>query len=251
MHGIALQPIVRVDGQILGHEILIRRRGTDGRWRLPADFLPAPSASHPGRWMADMYVADRVRLDDQLRSLPGKLFINVSHATLEREEIFRQWVAILRTAVQRKLSQIVAEFSEDTNLPDGVLADRVADIRALGVATAMDDFGTGNHRLDLLKEPLWDWVKIWWPASSLDERELTRASEFCHGNDIPIVMEGVEQQADLERIRAFSPLALQGIAIAPPRLFLPAPDNSRGGMYEEDGDPIGNHLKLRRNRCAG
>lgn len=169
--------------------------------------------------MVDLYVAERVRLDDRLRELPGRLFVNVSHATLAQDEIFRQWLGILRMAVPTKLSQIVAEISEDTDLPNDLLADRVADMRAVGVATAMDDFGTGKHRFNLLKQPFWDWVKIWWP--SLDSTELTKASEFCRRNEIPIVIEGVEQPDDIERIKTLRPLGLQGMAIAPPKLFLP------------------------------
>ncbi len=219
MNGIALQPILRIDGQVLGHEVLIRRRDANGCWKLPADFLPAPSASQRGRWMVDLYVAERVRMDDRLRELPGRLFVNISHATLAQDEIFQQWLAILRMAVPTKLSQIVAEISEDTDLPNDLLAERVADMRAIGVATAMDDFGTGKHRFELLKQPFWDWVKIWWP--SVNSAELDKASEFCRRHELPIVIEGVEQLADIERIKALRPLGLQGMALAPPKLFLP------------------------------
>lgn len=221
MNGIALQPIVQLDGQVLGHEVLIRRRNEVGRWELPGDFLPEPWTHHVERWRVDMYVIGRVAHDPQLHRLPGALFINVCGATLVADDQFHEWITALRFAARSRANGIIAEVSEQARLPGDLLADRIARIRGVGVATAMDDFGTGNHRLPLLREPLWDWIKIWWPVVSRVEGELEEATEHCRVNNVPMIVEGVEQEADVERAKALRPLGLQGIAIGPPRILVP------------------------------
>jgi EAL domain-containing protein (putative c-di-GMP-specific phosphodiesterase class I) len=136
-------------------------------------------------------------------------------------------------------------------MPLDLLAGRVAGIRAAGVATAMDDFGTGCHQLSLLREPLWDWVKVWWPVCSLEESELEKAAAICHANAVPMVMEGIEQEADMERVKAFGPRGLQGLAVAPPRIFHSAPDDFKGGVHDENRDPAGDGRMLSRAEREG
>lgn len=251
MHGIALQAILQPDGRCLGHEILIRRRAAAGTWELPGDFLTRPPGISAQRWLADMYVIERIWQDDRLRQMPGLLFINVSRATLEQDESYQLWLAVLRRVARARASGIIVEISEEAGMPLDLLAGRVAGIRAAGVATAMDDFGTGCHRLRLLREPFWDWVKVWWPVCSLEENELGKAASICHARSVPMIMEGIEQEADMERAKAFRPRGLQGLMVAPPRIFHPAPDDFEGGVHDEDRGAAGHGRMLSRAEREG
>lgn len=225
MNGIAIQPIVKMDGVVLGHEVLIRRRSASGLWELPEDFLPAAWTRDAGRWNVDMYVLDRVVSDRQLHRLFGSLFINVSGSTLAVEDRFRQWMTILRVAVRERGGRIVVEVSEEANLCMDLLVERTEAIRAIGVETAMDDFGSGNHWFPVLREPLWDWVKVWWPTFADSGADLEEVAEYCCAKEIRMIVEGIEQRADIERLETLRPLGLQGMAIAAPQILALSPSD--------------------------
>ncbi len=95
-------------------------------------------------------------------SLPSdvKLFINLDPATLTNSRFSVQDLAEIVAASRFDPSQIVFEVTEQTVVPVTLLQHQIEAIRALGFGVALDDVGTGNAGLELMRMIKFDYVKI-------------------------------------------------------------------------------------------
>lgn len=99
---------------------------------------------------------------ESARGLPEgvKLFINLDPATLTNSRFTVQDLTELVDASVLDRSRIVFEVTEQTIVPVAVLQEQVEAIRAAGFGAALDDVGTGNAGLELMRVIKFDYVKI-------------------------------------------------------------------------------------------
>jgi EAL domain-containing protein (putative c-di-GMP-specific phosphodiesterase class I) len=108
-------------------------------------------------------------------------------------------------------------------LPDGDrdLAAVLADLRALGVRIALDDFGSGAASLAQVRTLPVDVLKV--PAEALTDRGDRTAHEVATAIvalgqrlGLRVVAEGIETPAQLARVRALGIVEGQGYLLAAP-----------------------------------
>lgn len=119
-------------------------------------------------------------------------------------------------------------------------------LRSHGVRIAIDDFGTGYSSLSRLQHYPIDCLKIDRSfVVRLEEGGRTRAivaSIIALGRNLGmnVIAEGVENEAQLESLRALGANAVQGFLISPPltkRAALMMLQDQRGDMWPQSGTP--------------
>ena len=158
----------------------------------------------------------------------------------------RQGLAPIRVSVnlsvhqlrQGKLVSLVREVLEDSGLAPGCLELELTEsqlldsvehiistfeqLRGLGVKLAIDDFGTGYSSLSYLKRIPVDYVKIDQTfirglAEGSEDAAITRAIiAMAHSLELKVVAEGVENQHQLNFLKAEGCDELQGYLISRP-----------------------------------
>ncbi|WP_313517800.1 EAL domain-containing protein, partial [Pseudomonas sp.] len=144
---------------------------------------------------------------------------------------------------QGNLTSLVRQVLDDSGLPPHLLeleltesqmldnvetiARSFQQLRALGVKLAIDDFGTGFSSLSYLKRFPVDVLKIDQSfirdlSATGEDAAITRAIiAMAHSLELEVVAEGVEQQAQLDFLKAHGCDEIQGYLIARP-LAVPA-----------------------------
>lgn len=189
----------------------------------------------PDRWFAAAHAAGRgVELEllaieaamDGARGLPAEvdLSVNASPASLGEARLH----ALLRNAGRR----VVIEITEHAVIEDyPLLQGSVAQLRALGAKIAVDDAGAGFASLRHVVQLAPDTIKLDMSltqdlAASPLRRALAGALiEFAHSSGANLVVEGIEEQADLSAWCGLGAYAVQGYLVGRPGP-LPAADLS-------------------------
>ncbi len=144
-------------------EVLLRMRGSDGGLIPPGSFLPAAErfhlASRIDRWVLRHSVA-------WLCSIPSLEMIENLSVNLSGQSVgdrsFHQWaLQVLSEAGPDICSRLCLEITETAAVTHLADAQRFIDkLRALGVKTALDDFGAGASSFGYLKSMPVDYLKI-------------------------------------------------------------------------------------------
>ncbi|MBX9246176.1 EAL domain-containing protein, partial [Actinotalea ferrariae] len=180
----------------------------------------------PDRWFAAAHAEGRgVELEllaietalDGARGLAGEidLSVNASPATLGDARLHA-----LLTSVGRR---VVIEITEHAVIEDyPLLQGSVAQLRALGAKIAVDDAGAGFASLRHVVQLAPDTIKLDMSltqdlAASPLRRALAGALiEFAHTSGADLVVEGIEEQADLSAWSGLGAYAVQGYLVGRP-----------------------------------
>ncbi|MGC8881357.1 MAG: putative bifunctional diguanylate cyclase/phosphodiesterase [Bryobacteraceae bacterium] len=206
------QPQVRLrDGRTAGHEALMRWRNPEIGTVSPAAFIPVAEETglivELGRWALEEACRQARRWQE--RRLPARIGVNVSALQLADagfpEDVRR---ALADSGIDPRLVELeITESAVVENLK--LAAERMRELRGLGVQFALDDFGTGTSSLAYLKELPVNRIKV--DRSFLGELDQGRAPllesiiRMAHGLALEVIVEGVEteeQRAALERMGA-------------------------------------------------
>ena len=154
------QPVVRVDGRLVGLEALVRwphpRLGT----LLPQDFLPRVAGTDLARpltdWVLRAAIRDAATWDDPR----VRVSVNMWAAEVARPG-FADTVALLLTWAGVQAGGLYLELHEE-DLPEGGpgLGDELDRLRRLGVGLAIDDVGVGGTSLAGLRRLPVDTLKV-------------------------------------------------------------------------------------------
>ena len=221
------QPIVNLeDGSLRGFEALVRWQHSLKGWQSPATFIPIAEETglinDIGRWV--LWEAAR-RCRDWLEVLhpePGefKVTVNLSARQLDDADIVEE--------VDRVLNEmgfdpafLVLEITETAMM--NAAPERLDDLRNLGVPLAIDDFGTGYSSLAALHKLAVDVLKIdqVFVQGIADEAE--EGSPFVRtmvglgqALGLQTIVEGIETQEQLEKLRDLGVNTGQGFYFAKP-----------------------------------
>jgi diguanylate cyclase (GGDEF)-like protein len=158
----------------------------------------------------------------QRAGLPVRTAINVSAAQFTSAE-FVESVRLLLREIPVDPQRIELEITEGVMMQNPELAAvQINKLRALGVRTAIDDFGAGYSSLSYLRQLPVHCVKI--DRSFLEELPTSTNSlailgaviELSHQLGLEVLVEGVETEAQLQLLAPLRPDLLQGFLFHQP-----------------------------------
>lgn len=226
-----LQPQVDMEtGEIIGAEALTRWIDKDGSLISPATFIPALEESGFVVTL-DKYIWQgvaswlRERINRGLRVVPVSL--NVSRVDILACDVAEHMGAL---AAQYNLPPELMriEITETAYTGESEATDKLtADLHTRGFSTYMDDFGTGQSTLAMLKNVNVDVIKLdrTFVPTGRDQGRSTRIIssmlEMAQSLHLPVVVEGVETNEQASMLRHMGARYAQGFLYYRP---MPAKD---------------------------
>lgn len=226
-----LQPQVDMEtGEIIGAEALTRWIDKDGSLISPATFIPALEESGFVVTL-DKYIWQgvaswlRERINRGLRVVPVSL--NVSRVDILACDVAEHMGAL---AAQYNLPPELMriEITETAYTGESEAVDKLtADLHTRGFSTYMDDFGTGQSTLAMLKNVNVDVIKLdrTFVPTDRDQGRSTRIIssmlEMAQSLHLPVVVEGVETNEQASMLRHMGARYAQGFLYYRP---MPAKD---------------------------
>jgi diguanylate cyclase (GGDEF)-like protein/PAS domain S-box-containing protein len=154
------QPIQHIaSGRIEHYEALLRLKGRDGNLVAPGLFIDVAESTglirRIDRWVIEAVVAFVAQ-----QSVSVKVALNLSSRSFDDDVAFETMKAALERH-QVSGSQLLLEITETAALANFSSATRImGQLRGLGCAFGLDDFGVGYSSFQYLKELPVDFVKI-------------------------------------------------------------------------------------------
>ncbi|GLS40354.1 GGDEF-domain containing protein [Mesorhizobium tianshanense] len=216
------QPIVDLKTRrIIGFETLARWTDRDLDSVPPTVFIPIAEERGIIGPLSQLVLR---KAAEAARSWPKELFLsfNLSPSQLVDQNTGLHILAILdRTGFDPRRLEI--EITETGLMNDPASAEKIVeDLRRVGIRVSLDDFGTGQSSLGRLREFHFDKLKIdrTFVSSILEDRpseHIIRAIlAMCEGLGMDVVAEGIEQEAQAERLVQFGCAGGQGFLFGRP-----------------------------------
>jgi diguanylate cyclase (GGDEF)-like protein len=221
------QPIVELStGAPIGAEILMRWRHPERGLISPDVFIPVAERTGTIIELGDWVFAQACRQAAEWSrrfgdAAPRRISVNVSARQLA-DPGFLDTVRDVLAATGADPARLMIEVTETAVLNTGIAADRLADLRALGLRVALDDFGTGHSSLSLLMDLPVDVLKVDKSFVSGESSEHAGAIVvrnligFTDDFGIEAVAEGVETMAQALRLRGAGYHYAQGFLFGRP-----------------------------------
>jgi len=225
---VAHQPIIRLDDEaVVGYEALARWYHPQEGWIPPDQFIPIAERNGLIEELSETVMraaCAEIARAGSAAGAPVFVSVNVSPVQIHRAEFLDTLKAICNdTGVAHK--QLILEVTEQAILElDSATLARLQEIRAAGFAVAIDDFGTGYASLSYLKFLPADRLKLDREfVSDLDQDRgnqaivtatLTLAQEF----GLSQIAEGVETQAEADKLKTLGYTHAQGFFFGKPRV---------------------------------
>jgi len=213
---IFLQPKVDLlDASIQGFEALVRWRKADKGYVSPADFVPL--IEQMGMYLDfDYYILDKVTklISQQPHPIPP-ISVNLSAKSLNAENLTQ----MIRDVTHRhgiRPDQIELEITENALISGSQAIAQMQAIKDMGFTICLDDFGIGYSSLSYLIRLPFDVIKI--------DREFVKdlpnagelcavlkcMLEMCESLNKTVVIEGVENQGQLDWLKNMGCRLIQG-----------------------------------------
>jgi diguanylate cyclase (GGDEF)-like protein/PAS domain S-box-containing protein len=221
------QPVVDLQTErVVGFEALLRWQHPTLGAVPPERFVPIAEESGEivaiGRWVLAEATRTAARWQRAHPGWPLSMAVNVSARQLTGGTLLRH-VAEALSESGLAPSALVLEVTETALVTDpAAVAERLAELRALGARLALDDFGTGYSSLSYLRQFDVDVLKIDRSFVSLLDGSPDDAA-IVHGLiqlgrtlRLEVVAEGVETTAQRDRLRAEHCSLAQGYLFAAP-----------------------------------
>lgn len=222
-------------GEITGYEALIRwhhpTRGTIS----PAMFIPL--AEESGQIVPlSIWVLRQACFEAALWTNRHVVAVNLSPLHLSDPQL----VETVRSALEDSglpVERLSLELTESAIIHDRDFAlNQLRQLKAMGVALALDDFGVGYSSLDVLRSFPFDRIKL--DASFVAEIEhseqavaiLRSVTALGSSLDMPVLAEGIEQPAQLSIVAREGCGSIQGYLIGKPSRSLANPEQVRRAM---------------------
>jgi EAL domain-containing protein (putative c-di-GMP-specific phosphodiesterase class I) len=198
------------------------------RWRhplfgdvSPTEFVPlaeeSPLITELGRWVMHEACATVAALDDTDLGVA----VNVSARQVRSGELVPDVISALETSGLPP-SRLIVEITESVLLDDSHVIEDLTVLRQLGVRIAVDDFGTGWSSLAYLVGMPVDVLKMdQYFLSNVEHDPARRAMcravlQLGSSLGLPVIVEGVTNEAVLTLLRDMGHRYLQGYVFARP-----------------------------------
>jgi len=217
------QPVVEIgDRNVLMHrEILLRLPGPDDVLWTAGMFLPIAEQIGQARDL-DQIVIKKVLAELGQASTVSHLAINISAASLHQPD-FTEWLDSVLAEADKSKQSIVFELSETTVVRELDRVHTLAEVvRQRGFGFAVDHFGRGMSAFGYLQSLRPDYVKIDGlymadVANSQDDQFFVSSlCKVAHSLDITVIAELVENDAQVEALKALGVDGVQGYGIGRP-----------------------------------
>ena len=223
------QPLVNVEGHIIGFEALLRWQHPERGLMPPAEFIPSLEVSGMivpvSNWLLATCSQQIVAWKEQGFWMNGwYVSINISPLQFYQADMIPTLEqAIVKSGAQ--LSDVCLEITETVALENIEFAvKRLKRIRALGIKIALDDFGTGYSSLSYLKDLPIDIVKIdrsfiqELGSQNRNQSIVEAVASIAKAFDLTVIAEGIETQEQLTLAHGVGCHVFQGFYIAKPQL---------------------------------
>lgn len=222
-----LQPILSVaSSSIAGYEALIRWTHPVRGPVSPAEFIALAEETSlivpVGEYVLDVACAAITALRERGIGVDPFVAINVSARQLAEEGLIDR-IVDRADAAGFSPGQIKVEITESQALNYPMVAAVIDRCHQAGIRVALDDFGTGYSNLAHLHELAFDTVKVdqtfvrhmmTQPRAMAIVRAIV---DMVHGLGADVVVEGIEEQAELEVLQALKCRYAQGYLIGKPQ----------------------------------
>ncbi|MDF2997007.1 MAG: diguanylate cyclase/phosphodiesterase [Xanthobacteraceae bacterium] len=213
-----LQAIVSDTTGIAGYEALIRLMDERGRPRTPASFLPAARRlgymSRIDEWVCRRTIEYAARLANAGSN--RYVSMNFGVRTLTDPTFQRRFLELLDRSPEASRT-LAVEITETDEIEDiETLSNFIDTLRERGLRLFLDDFGSGYNSFDVLKRLHVDGIKIDWAVTHdllddpIDEALVKAAVSIADSLGLELVAEGVERDAELDRLRTLGVRLFQG-----------------------------------------
>jgi diguanylate cyclase (GGDEF)-like protein len=216
------QPIVDLKTRTtIGFETLARWTDRDLGFVSPATFIPIAEERGIIAPLSQLVLR---KATEAAASWPENLFLsfNLSPSQLVDQNTGLQILSILnRTGFDPRRLEV--EITETGLMNDPASAEKIVDdLRRVGIRVSLDDFGTGQSSLGRLREFNFDKLKIdrAFVSSILEDKpseHIIRAIlAMCEGLGMDVVAEGIEDEAQANRLVQFGCAGGQGFLFGKP-----------------------------------
>jgi EAL domain-containing protein (putative c-di-GMP-specific phosphodiesterase class I) len=191
---------------------------------LPGEFIAIAEQSDLidklGEWVLRRAVADLPRLG------APTVGVNISPVQLKRRDFADRFAAVL-AEMQIEGNRVIIEVTESLPLQgSAVELENIAQLQALGVRVAIDDFGAGFASLEYLRGFPFDIIKIDrsyvanLTRSRVDGLIVSAICKIARSLKVEVTAEGVETVEQLQFLQRAGVTALQGFLLARPEPLL-------------------------------
>ncbi len=213
------QPIVDTStGEIYSYEALMRPK---------SDICPSP-----------FHIMKYAEFTNRLNDIERLTFFNILEIIENQKSVFRgkrvfinsipkahlddNDLQLINQLLQKHNDTVVVEMTEQSELDNAQLSKIKENYRNMNIKVAIDDYGTGYSNVQNLLRYMPDYVKI--DRSLINEidnspkkRHFVREIiEFCHGNGIMALAEGVETADEMRTLILLGADLIQGYYTARP-----------------------------------
>ena len=216
------QPLIEVEsGRIVAAEALVRWRMDNGRLVSPDEFIPLAEEIglivSLGKWILRHACSVAATWPEHVR-----LAVNLSPVQFRYPGLVEDIASALDNAGLHQ-SRLELEITEGVLMQnDAATLNMLHKLKALGVRIALDDFGTGYSSLSYLRSFPFDNIKIDRSfvadiETRSDAAAIVRAIASLGTNlGMTTTAEGIETQAQLDRLRADGCTQVQGFLLSRP-----------------------------------
>lgn len=235
------QPIVSLaTGSLRGFEALVRWNHPQRGMISPIEFIPIAEETGLiiplGWWVLQEACQQLSQWIAQFPRVPPLVMnVNLSAIQLKQVELLERLEQILQaTCIPRECLKL--EITESCILETSTLeAQRLKQLKDLGIGLCIDDFGTGYSSLSRLHEFPIDTLKI---DRSFVQNLSRNSSEtvqmivtLAHSLEMDVVAEGIETTAELETLRELGCEFGQGYLFSPPRTCQTASEWLKNSLF--------------------
>ncbi|MGD1324039.1 putative bifunctional diguanylate cyclase/phosphodiesterase [Pandoraea pnomenusa] len=223
---LAYQPIIALGADcVCGMEALIRWRHPERGVLAAGEFIPLAETTGQIVAIGEFALTQACRQLAAWRGTPMaslKLAVNVSSVQFWRGDI-GELVERLIKAYEIEPNRLELEITESVMIKNPALVEmKIQQFKRAGVRIALDDFGTGYSSLSYLTRFPVDTLKVdrsfveSIPDSSRSCLMISNIVNIARSLGIELVVEGVENDRQLDWLRHFVPLCAQGYLFSRP-----------------------------------
>lgn len=248
-----LQPLVDVsDGSTYGYEALCRWSHPVFGILSPDQFLDAAKVTGEiieiDRWMVNKAFKNSIEISESARR-DTRVWVNLSVRHLLQGEFYQHVMRALRDS-ETTADMLGVEVEEEVfKIDNGLLYPFLHQLRDLGIAIALDDFGSEDASLQALKRYPYDVIKL--DRSLITEFAANPATsivpavvENARSSDMTVVATGVETPEQLQAVIDVGCQVVQGYVFSAARPLEDLVDRQAGFKWPM---PLGVHRSVNRS----